>query len=88
MAAGMACTLFRLTPEEALRGVTVHAARALGFSDRGTLAVGQRADLVIWNARRPAELCYWIGGNLARRIYVAGEPVSRRKAPKRLPSAS
>ncbi len=83
MAAGMACTLFRLTPEEALRGVTVHAARALGFSDRGTLAVGQRADLVIWNARRPAELCYWIGGNLARRIYVAGESVSRRKAPKR-----
>ena len=83
MAAGMACTLFRLTPEEALRGVTVHAARALGLADRGTLAVGQRADLVIWNARRPAELCYWIGGNLARRIYVAGEAVSRRKATRR-----
>lgn len=88
LAAGMACTLFRLTPEEALRGVTVHAARALGLNDRGTLAIGQRADLVIWNARRPAELCYWIGGNLARRIYVAGEPVSRRKVPKRSASAS
>jgi imidazolonepropionase len=83
LAAGMACTLFRLTPEEALRGVTVHAARALGLTDRGTLAVNQRADLVIWNARRPAELCYWIGGNLARRIYVAGEAVSRRKTPRR-----
>jgi imidazolonepropionase len=88
LAASMACTLFRLTPEEALRGVTVHAARALGFSDRGTLATGQRADLVIWNARRPAELCYWIGGNLARRIYVAGELVSRRKRARRSPSAA
>jgi len=83
MAAGMACTLFRLTPEEALRGVTVNAARALGLSDRGTLAAGQRADVVIWNARQPAELCYWIGGNLARRVYVAGEAVSRRKPAQR-----
>src|SRR5574337_927386 len=88
VAAGMACTLFRLTPEEALRGVTVHAARALGFSDRGNLATGQRADLVVWNARRPAELCYWIGGNLARRIYVGGELASRRKRSSRAASAS
>ena len=88
LAAGMACTLFRLTPEEALRGVTIHAARALGFTDRGTLATGQRADLVVWNAHRPAELCYWIGGNLARKIYVAGEPASRRKPSSRSTSAS
>ncbi|MFC5526090.1 imidazolonepropionase [Rhodanobacter ginsengisoli] len=88
LAAGMACTLFRLTPEEALRGVTVHAARALGLTDRGTLAPGQRADLVVWNTSRPAELCYWIGGSLARKIYVAGETVSRRKPPRRSPSAS
>ena len=47
----MACTLFRLTPEEALRGVTVHGARALGLPDRGTLAAGQRADFVVWDAR-------------------------------------
>jgi imidazolonepropionase len=87
MAAGMACTLFRLTPGEALRGVTVNAARALGLADRGTLAVGQRADLVIWNARQPAQLCYWIGGNLARRVYVAGEAVSRRKSAQRTASA-
>ncbi|MFK2905225.1 imidazolonepropionase [Dyella ginsengisoli] len=72
LAVGMACTLFRLTPEEALRGVTVHAARALGLSDRGTLAVGQRADLAVWNVSDPAELCYWIGGALLRQSYVAG----------------
>jgi imidazolonepropionase len=88
MAAGMACTLFRLTPEEALRGVTVNAARALGLTDRGILAVGKRADLVIWNAREPAELCYWIGGNLVRRIYAGGESISRRKPSRRSSSAS
>ena len=44
----MACTLFRLTPEEALRGVTVNGARALGLADRGALAAGQRADFVVW----------------------------------------
>src|SRR5574337_375401 len=76
------------SPLLALRGVTVHAARALGFSDRGNLATGQRADLVVWNARRPAELCYWIGGNLARRIYVGGELASRRKRSSRAASAS
>ncbi|GAA0889022.1 imidazolonepropionase [Rhodanobacter soli] len=75
LAAGMACTLFRLTPEEALRGITVNAARALGLHDRGTLAVGQRADLVAWNARQPAELCYWIGGALVRKIWIGGESV-------------
>ena len=75
LAANMACTLFRLTPEEALRGVTVHAARALGLADRGTLAVGQRADLAVWNAREPAELCYWIGGELLRALWVGGRPV-------------
>lgn len=76
LAAGMGCTLFRLTPEEALRGVTVNAARALGLADRGTLAVGQRADLVVWHAQQPAELCYWIGGHLVRQIWLGGEPVA------------
>jgi imidazolonepropionase len=75
LAAGMACTLFRLTPEEALRGVTVNAARALGLHDRGTLAVGHRADLVVWRARQPAELCYWIGGQLVHAIWIDGESV-------------
>jgi imidazolonepropionase len=71
LAMGMACTLFRLTPEEALRGATVHAARALGLDDRGTLAVGQRADLAVWNIQHLPELCYWIGGNLLRETWVA-----------------
>jgi len=59
----MACTLFRLTPEEALAGATVHAARALGLTDRGTLAVGQRADIAAWDISEPAELSYHVGAN-------------------------
>lgn len=81
LAMNMACTLFRLTPEEALRGATVHAARALGLADRGTLTVGARADLVVWDVEHPAELCYWIGGGLARRVFAGGE--ERHAAPPR-----
>ncbi|WP_243614004.1 imidazolonepropionase [Shimia aestuarii] len=66
----MGCTLFRLTPEEALRGVTVHAARALGLKDVGTIACGQRADLAVWSVEDPAELAYRIGFNpLHTRIF-------------------
>ena len=68
----MACTLFRLTPEEALRGMTVHAARALGLADRGTLAVGQRADLAVWDAAHPNELAYWFGRNPCERVIFGG----------------
>lgn len=75
LAMGMACTLFRLTPEEALRGATVNAARALGLDDRGTLAAGQRADLAVWNVHHLPELCYWIGGNLLRESWIGGERV-------------
>jgi imidazolonepropionase len=57
----MACNLFGLTPEEALAGVTRHAARALGLADRGTLEIGKRADLALWRIHRPAELSYWFG---------------------------
>jgi imidazolonepropionase len=76
LAANMACTLFRLTPEEALRGVTVNAARALGLSDRGTLQIGKRADLVAWHVKQPAELCYWIGGGLVRQVWVGAVAAS------------
>ncbi|HZH44694.1 MAG TPA: imidazolonepropionase [Lysobacter sp.] len=68
----LACTHFRLTPEEALRGATVHAARALGLADRGVLRVGARADFVQWRVRHPAELCYWLGGSLAGAVYAGG----------------
>jgi imidazolonepropionase len=68
----MACTLFRLTPEEALAGVTRHAARALGLADRGVLAPGLRADFVLWDARSPAELAYAIGLNPCRATVVEG----------------
>jgi imidazolonepropionase len=69
----MACTLFRLTPEEALAGVTRHAARALGLADRGVLAPGLRADFVLWDARSPAELAYAIGLNPRRATFVEGQ---------------
>jgi imidazolonepropionase len=72
-AMSLACTHFRLTPEEALRGATTHAARALGLHDRGVLRVGLRADFALWNIRRPAELCYWLGGDLSRGVWSAGE---------------
>jgi imidazolonepropionase len=70
LAMNMACTLFRLTPEEALLGTTVHAARALGLADRGRIAPGLRADLCIWDADHPAELGYRIGAtSLHHRIF-------------------
>ena len=60
----MACTLFRLTPEEALAGLTRHAAQALGLPDEiGTLEAGKACDLAIWDIERPAELAYRIGFN-------------------------
>lgn len=66
----MGCTLFRMTPEEALTGVTRHAARALGLDDCGVIAAGKRADLAIWDVEHPAELAYRIGYNpLWRRIF-------------------
>jgi imidazolonepropionase len=69
----MACTLFKLTPEEALRGVTVNGARALGLIDRGTLAAGQRADFVVWDVQHPNELAYWFGRNPCRRVIFGGQ---------------
>jgi imidazolonepropionase len=72
LAMNMACTLFRLTPEEALAGTTRHAARALGLSDRGMIRPGLRADLAIWNAREPAELPYRIGVNPLHARFFGG----------------
>ena len=68
----MACTLFRLTPEEALAGVTRHAAQALGLHDRGVLAAGMRADLAVWDVQHPAELAYAFGARPLRQVVFAG----------------
>ena len=60
----MSCTLFRMTPEEALCGVTVVAAQALGIGDEvGTIEVGKKAELAVWNVDQPAELAYRVGFN-------------------------
>ncbi|GMU44438.1 MAG: imidazolonepropionase [Xanthomonadales bacterium PRO6] len=78
-AMSLAIGLFDLTIEEALAGVTSHAARALGIADtHGCLAPGRRADFVCWDAETPAELCYWIGGTLAREVVAGGNVIHSR----------
>ncbi|MDN0109963.1 imidazolonepropionase [Yersinia mollaretii] len=70
----MACTLFRMTPEEALAGVTCHAAQALGLQEtQGTLEIGKLANWVHWPLSRPAELAYWLGGQLPAAVVFQGE---------------
>jgi imidazolonepropionase len=70
----MACTLFGLTPEEALAGMTRNAAQALGLQDEvGTVTPGKAADLCVWRVSRPAELAYWVGLAGPERRLVAGE---------------
>jgi imidazolonepropionase len=69
----MACTLFRLTPEEAFRGVTVNAAKALGLHDRGVLGAGRRADFVVWSVDHPRELAYRFGHNTCQRVIFGGK---------------
>ena len=68
----MACTLFRLTPEEALLGMTAHAARALDYTDIGTIEAGKAADLALWDIDHPHELSYWIGTNPCACMIQAG----------------
>ena len=73
----MGCTCFRMTPEEALAGVTVHAATALGLGDsHGSLEVGKVADFVAWQIERPADLAYWLGGDLPKRVVRKGNEIS------------
>ena len=73
----MACTLFRMTPEEALAGATQHAATALGMGDtHGSLQVGKVADFVAWQIDRPADLAYWLGGELDKRVVRHGVDVT------------
>lgn len=72
LAMNMGCTLFRLTPEEALSGVTQHGARALGLHDCGQIVAGLRADLCVWDVEHPAELAYRIGFNPLYKRYFGG----------------
>ena len=74
LAMNMACTLFRLTPAEALAGATCHAARALGLADRGRIAPGQRADLILWDTDHPADLSYRIGWARPQLRILKGTP--------------
>ncbi|HXV73370.1 MAG TPA: amidohydrolase family protein, partial [Sphingomonadales bacterium] len=72
----MGCTLFGLTPEEALAGVTRNAAQALGLEKEiGTLEKGKAASLAVWSAENPAELSYWLGGSLLDSLILEGKPV-------------
>jgi imidazolonepropionase len=74
LAMSMACTLFGLTPEEALAGVTRSAAKALGvLNEVGTIEVGKRADLAFWRIERPAQLCYGLGGNPLAAVMYRGK---------------
>jgi imidazolonepropionase len=76
----MAATLFRLTPEEALAGLTRNGARALGLQDRlGTLEIGKVADVALWDIERPAELVYWIARNPLHAVLRAGRPQEIRR---------
>jgi imidazolonepropionase len=72
LSAHMSCIFFRLTPLEAMRGITAHAARALGLRDRGVLTAGMRADFAVWDVAHPNELTYWFGGNPCKRVIAAG----------------
>jgi len=72
----MACTLFRMTPEEALAGVTLNGAKALGLeSECGSLRVGKRADFVLWDVETPATLAYRLGGDLCAGVVRGGQVV-------------
>ena len=75
LAMNMACTLFRLTPQEALAGSTIHAAKALGMADQaGSLEVGKLADFAVWEIERPGELAYAIGSNPCQCVVNGGVP--------------
>ena len=77
-AMNLASSLFKLTPEECLAGVTREAARALGLlHDRGTLEIGKRADIAVWNIGHPRELTYWLGLNELSDLFIDGREIFR-----------
>ena len=73
----MGSTLFRLTPEQTLAAVTIHAAYALGLQDtHGSLEQGKVADFIAWDIEHPSEIVYWLGGDLPKRIIQHGTEIS------------
>ncbi len=75
----LGCQEFGLTPEEALRGMTINAAKALGKSDSvGSLQIGYAADFAIWDVQQPSELAYWLGGNKAESVIKEGSCIYQR----------
>jgi imidazolonepropionase len=77
-AMSLATSLFKLTPEECLAGVTREAARALGLlHDRGTLETGKRADIAVWDITHPRALTYWLGLNELSDLYIDGREIFR-----------
>lgn len=75
LAMNMACTLFRMTPQEALAGITIHAAKALRMQDAvGSLAIGKHADFALWKIDRPGDLAYAIGSNPCWQVVNGGVP--------------
>jgi imidazolonepropionase len=79
MVLSLACTQMKMTPAEAITAATVNAAYSLGLNDRGTLEPGKRADFVIWDCEDYRELPYWLGVQLARRVYVEGAEIAIRE---------
>ena len=76
----MGCQEFGLTPKEAIHGMTINAAKALGMADDiGSLEVGKAADLVVWQVNQPSELAYWLGGNLVQSVIKVGESIYPEK---------
>ena len=73
LAMNMACTLFKMTPEEALIGTTRNAARSLGLGDRGVVQEGYRADLAVWDVKHPSEFAYRIGFNPLKTRIIGGK---------------
>jgi len=77
-AMNMACTLFGLSPEEALAGATCHAAQALGLDDRGVIEPGRRANLAVWEVEHPAHLAWQIAGLAPREVIFEGKIRSKK----------
>ena len=74
----MSSTRLKLTPEDALAGVTRNAAKALGRDDRGILKEGYKADMVLWDIEHPAELAYQVGGNQTLKVIKGGDVIFER----------